>query len=64
MTETNRVTVYRDSSGEWRWRHVKSSDIIAESGEGYDEFEYALERAEEQAEAHEAALHVDEKNNQ
>jgi hypothetical protein len=62
MSFTNRVTVYRDNAGEWRWRHVKSTDTIAESGEGYDEFEYALERAEEQAEAHEATLFVEENN--
>lgn len=31
-----RFEVYRDASGEWRWRlRVQNGNVIAESGEGY-----------------------------
>jgi uncharacterized protein YegP (UPF0339 family) len=32
----DRVEVYRDDAGEWRWRKVAANgEIIATSGEGY-----------------------------
>lgn len=31
-----RVEIYRDQSGEWRWRLVRRNNrIVADSGEGY-----------------------------
>ena len=30
-----RFEVYRDDLGEWRWRLWSSSDVIADSGQGY-----------------------------
>ena len=31
-----RFELYRDASGEWRWRlRVQNGNVIAESGEGY-----------------------------
>ncbi|MDC8011691.1 YegP family protein [Tahibacter soli] len=30
-----RFEVYQDAANEWRWRLISSSDIIANSGEGY-----------------------------
>ncbi|WP_210485760.1 YegP family protein [Microvirga antarctica] len=31
-----RFELYRDSTGEWRWRlRVQNGQVIAESGEGY-----------------------------
>lgn len=31
----DRVDLYRDDAGEWRWRRWSSSDKVSESGEGY-----------------------------
>lgn len=30
-----RFEVYQDAANEWRWRLISSSDIIADSGQGY-----------------------------
>jgi len=35
--------VYRDAVGKWRWHLRSSSDIIADSGQGYST-QYACER--------------------
>lgn len=35
MSSNDRVEVYRDDAGEWRWRRWRSSDIVADSAEGY-----------------------------
>ena len=29
--------VYQDSNGKWRWNLTRSSDIIADSGQGYSD---------------------------
>lgn len=40
------VVVYRDAAQEWRWRRCDANgEIVAESGEGYDDRAYALEAA-------------------
>lgn len=32
----DRVVMYRDRNGEWRWRYVRSNGrVMADSGEGY-----------------------------
>lgn len=32
----DRVEVYRDTRGEWRWRYVaQNGHVLADSGEGY-----------------------------
>jgi uncharacterized protein YegP (UPF0339 family) len=36
--------VYRDTEGRWRWRLWSSSDVIADSGQGYAS-EHDAERA-------------------
>lgn len=42
----DRVEVYQDVSGDWRW-HAKAGNnkIVAESGEGYRNLSYAQEMA-------------------
>jgi len=52
MSNTAYVEVYKDSSGEYRWRRMASSDIVAVSGEGYINLEHAIKRAVLEAEAH------------
>ena len=42
------VEVYRDKSGEWRWRKTAANGrIVSESGEGYTRYADCLEAAEE-----------------
>jgi hypothetical protein len=43
------VTVWKAEDG-WRWHRVKSSDVVAESGEGYEDKRHAIRMAEEGAE--------------
>ena len=34
--EADKVIVFRDASGEWRWKRVAANgEIVADSGEGY-----------------------------
>ena len=37
---TDLVTLYRDKAGEWRWnrRDPSTGNIVADSGEGYENF--------------------------
>jgi uncharacterized protein YegP (UPF0339 family) len=38
-----KVTYYRDTAGEWRWRLVAANgNLIAESGEGYERLDGAV----------------------
>lgn len=50
MTD-HRITVYQDSSGEWRWhkRPTHGGDIVADSGEGYSRKSDAFEAATKEA---------------
>lgn len=44
---TDRVEVYRDSAGEWRWRSVAGNgETITGSGEGYLDRSHAVKMAE------------------
>lgn len=46
-TSGDTVEVYRDVSGEWRWRRIAANHrIIATSGEGYVSLDHAIEMAE------------------
>lgn len=45
MSETRYVTVYKAADG-WRWHKVSSSDIVSESGEGYENKADAVAAAE------------------
>jgi uncharacterized protein len=41
-----RVTVYQDDAGEWRWRRqAGNNEIISASGEGYVDRDHAQEMA-------------------
>lgn len=31
----NRIEVYRDHAGEWRWRHIVNGEKTSEPGEGF-----------------------------
>lgn len=35
MSQGERVHVYRDKAGKYRWRAFSGSDIVGESGQGY-----------------------------
>jgi uncharacterized protein len=40
------VQVYRDSRGEWRWRRLhENGNVVADSGEGYVNYEDCFEMA-------------------
>jgi uncharacterized protein YegP (UPF0339 family) len=44
----DKVTLYRDASGEWRWRRQSENGlIVATSGEGYHNHDDALNMARE-----------------
>jgi len=41
-----KVIVYRDKSGDWRWKLVaENGEVIADSGEGYRNKNYAIKQA-------------------
>lgn len=41
-----KVTVYQDAAGEWRWRAQDgNNELVADSGEGYKDRAYAIEAA-------------------
>lgn len=41
-----KLSVFRDAAGEWRWRAQDGNhEVVAESGEGYDDRAYAIEAA-------------------
>jgi uncharacterized protein YegP (UPF0339 family) len=43
---SDKVQVYQDDSGEWRWRRTASNgEVIADSGEGYVHREHAVKMA-------------------
>lgn len=43
---TDKVLVYKDSRGEWRWtRKAGNNETISDSGEGYLHKEHAVEMA-------------------
>ena len=43
----DKVQVFKDAAGEWRWRmRARNSHIIATSGEGYRNRSHALRMAE------------------
>ena len=50
-----RFELYRDASGEWRWRlRVQNGNVIAESGEGYrhrEDCEHAITLVKRSADA-------------
>ncbi len=35
MATKTHLTLYRDKTGDWRWRAQRSGRIVADSGEGY-----------------------------
>ena len=42
-----RFQVYEDAAGEWRWRLIaENGRIVADSGEGYAEWDNAVRAAE------------------
>jgi uncharacterized protein YegP (UPF0339 family) len=42
----DRVQIYEDEAGEWRWRRIApNGEIVSESGEGYTERNDAREAA-------------------
>lgn len=44
---TDKVQVYRDARGEWRWRYKAANGaILADSGEGYKRRKKAMSQAE------------------
>lgn len=47
--DNDRVEVYKDPVGEWRWRRIDTGNgqNVANSGEGYEHREYAAESAAE-----------------
>jgi len=57
---SGRVELFRDQAGEWRWRRKAANNrIVASSGEGYGNYGDALERASEEASAHNVELEID-----
>lgn len=43
----DKVHIYKDASGEWRWKYVRSNGrIMADSGEGYKNRVDCVEAAE------------------
>lgn len=42
------VQVYKGEDG-WRWRKLSGDDIVADSGEGYEHKQHALEMAHKEA---------------
>lgn len=58
MSATHYVEVFRGDDGEWRWHRMKSSDLIANSGEGYLSRHYCLQIAEAEALAYDCELRV------
>ena len=46
--EGDRVTVFQDEVGEWRWnRKAENGEIIADSAEGYVDKGHAMQMAHE-----------------
>lgn len=44
----DRVKVFRDGTGEWRWqRKAANGEIVSVSGEGYQNKEHAINMAEQ-----------------
>jgi uncharacterized protein len=42
-----KIQVYKDNSGEWRWRLVaQNGNIVADSGEGYQNRQDAISEVE------------------
>lgn len=50
-----RFEMYRDSTGEWRWRlRARNGEVVADSGEGYkrrEDCEHGIELVRQSAEA-------------
>ena len=47
MKRTDRVELYQDDAGEWRWHRIApNGEIIADSGEGYKDSHHARLMAE------------------
>jgi uncharacterized protein YegP (UPF0339 family) len=44
-----RIVVYQDEAGEWRWRKLGGTQIVADSGEGYASKQGAVKAAEAEA---------------
>ena len=44
----DRVEVYKDTAGEWRWRRFDghNGQVVATSGEGYVRLDHAIDMAE------------------
>lgn len=43
---SDRVEVYRDDAGEWRWRRFAGNgELVSESGEGYANKSHAVTQA-------------------
>jgi uncharacterized protein YegP (UPF0339 family) len=40
-----RTEVYKDKAGEYRWRTLSGSDVVSDSGEGYESVKTALAAA-------------------
>jgi hypothetical protein len=44
----DRTQVYKDKSGEWRWRRKsENGQVVSESGEGYKNLDFAMRMARE-----------------
>lgn len=57
---TDRIHVYEDEGGEFRWRRVaENGKLVADSGEGYESESGAVEAANRQAEGTDATVVVD-----
>lgn len=48
MSDTHYFVVFKAADG-WRWHEVESSDITSESGEGYENKQDAIDKAEAHA---------------
>lgn len=60
---SERVYVYQDESGEWRWRKVAANGrVVGASEEGYVNKAYAMERAVEENPDATVALATEEEN--
>lgn len=46
--DVDRVVLYRDNAGEWRWRFraARNAEILADSGQGYTDYLVAWDAAE------------------
>lgn len=50
MAEADKFEVYKDSAGEFRWRRIAANGkIVADSSEGYEGLQGALDAAHREA---------------